>query len=169
MRRFLHFTIFRVGAAALVALLFAASTCFAQMYTVTDLGTLGGSSSHALAINSVGQITGKASTASESHAFLWTSGKMEDLGSPGWASVGTAINASGQVVGITYHLFPFSPSHAVLFANGGVVDLGAMGGVSSYAYSINNSGQVSVCAEGSPDGEAFLYNSASGNIENLAP
>ena len=32
-------------------LLFAASTCFAQMYTVTDLGTLGGDISVAYGIN----------------------------------------------------------------------------------------------------------------------
>ena len=36
-------------------LLFAASTCFAQMYTVTDLGTLGGTATtSATAINASG-------------------------------------------------------------------------------------------------------------------
>ncbi|CAN5271702.1 hypothetical protein BH23CHL1_BH23CHL1_17390 [soil metagenome] len=40
-------------------------------YTVTDLGTLGGSFSRANALNDAGQVTGEAETATgESHAFL---------------------------------------------------------------------------------------------------
>jgi uncharacterized membrane protein len=42
----------------LLVLLFAASTCFAQMYTVTDLGVGTGSSSEAVGINSSGQVAG---------------------------------------------------------------------------------------------------------------
>src|SRR5262249_33150393 len=41
-----------------LGLVFAASTCFAQMYTVTDLGTLGGSFSGAFGINASGQVVG---------------------------------------------------------------------------------------------------------------
>src|SRR5215471_963713 len=41
-----------------LGLVFAASTCFAQMYTVTDLGTLGGSFSAAFPINASGQVVG---------------------------------------------------------------------------------------------------------------
>jgi hypothetical protein len=41
-----------------LGLMFAASTCFAQMYIVTDLGTLGGTVSVAWGINASGQVVG---------------------------------------------------------------------------------------------------------------
>jgi len=44
-----------------LGLLLAASTCFAQMYTITDLGTLGGDYSRACGINSFGQVVGHSS------------------------------------------------------------------------------------------------------------
>src|SRR5690242_21139991 len=71
-------------------------------YRVIDLGTLGGASGQALAINDRGQITGTAQTArGASHAFLYSAGRMRDLGVlPGQrASTGAAINNGGQVVG----------------------------------------------------------------------
>jgi probable HAF family extracellular repeat protein len=45
-----------------------------------DLGTLGGQSSHAFGINNRGDVVGDAETADgESHAFLFTAGRMIDL------------------------------------------------------------------------------------------
>ena len=62
---------------------------------LTDLGTLGGSTSSATAINDAGQIAGISLTATgESAAFLWQSGVMYDIGALGGA---TDINRSGQV------------------------------------------------------------------------
>ena len=48
---------------------------------MTDLGTLGGPDSRAVAINDLGQVIGWGAAASgETHAFLWEDGVMTDLG-----------------------------------------------------------------------------------------
>ena len=74
---------------------------------MTDLGTLGGTLSHAYGINSAGQIAGDSSTGtldaygrSISHAFLYSGGAMTDIGTLGGSvSIGKGINASGQITG----------------------------------------------------------------------
>jgi probable HAF family extracellular repeat protein len=122
--------------------------------TKTDLRTLGGSGyqSVAFSINSVGQIVGYAPTNDLDQtqcAFLWTptspngtSGMMQNLdplGSPGFGSVGMAINASGQVAG-SYGGGP----QAFLYSGGTRYDLGTIAevGGTSEARGINVSGVV---------------------------
>jgi probable HAF family extracellular repeat protein len=72
-----------------------------------DLGTVGGTSSHGVAINDKGQVTGSASTADdpEPHAFLWNGSAMQDLNDlihPLQPNVtltgGVAINDRGQIL-----------------------------------------------------------------------
>lgn len=51
--------------------------------TITDLGILGGSDTEPAAINNSGQIVGASSTTACTcifHAFLYSNGKMQDLG-----------------------------------------------------------------------------------------
>src|ERR1700752_3710651 len=57
----------------------------AQSYTITDLGTLGGSFRLALGLNSRGQVVGNSFTADDQalHAFIYSDGKMHDLGTLG--------------------------------------------------------------------------------------
>ena len=100
-----------------------------------DLGTLGGSSSVAFAINDAGDVAGYSLLAGNmtSHAFRYTSsGGMEDLGAlsgdPNVGTVAFAINASGQVLGIG-QLVGNGPQHPVLWTSGkGLQDLGTLGG-----------------------------------------
>lgn len=89
---------------------------------MTDLGTLGGTDSRAVAINDRGQVIGTSSTASgRYHAFIWQDGVMTDLGVlPGKSnSKAAAINDRGQVVGD-------SDDRAFLWQHKRMTDLGAM-------------------------------------------
>ena len=113
-----------------------------QNGTKVDLGTLGGSSASASGINEAGQVVGYSALTtppSGTHAALWSNGTITDLtpqlgtNESGWA---TAINESGQVVGnIGY-------AEAFLWQNGVRTPLGDLGGGSSAANDINDSGVV---------------------------
>lgn len=130
-------------------------------YSVTDLGTLGGSGSEAYGINNSGQVVGRARTASnEEHAFLYSAGVMTDLGSLGGGySLAHDINNSGQVVGMSW---TSSGAIRAFLYNGasGMTDLGVIGGNGSYAYAINDSNQVvgaSSLKTSTSGTHAFLY------------
>ena len=79
----------------------AADAAAMRAYLAVPLGTLGGESSEALALNARGQVTGRAQLADGRwHAFLYTDGTMVDLdAADSGYSVGNAINSSGHVTG----------------------------------------------------------------------
>ncbi|MCX5675447.1 MAG: PEP-CTERM sorting domain-containing protein [Planctomycetota bacterium] len=119
---------------------------------MNPLGELPGvSNSMANGINSNGQAAGYASTPTGSggwrqYPVMWNNnGEMVDLspafpGGLGPYPEATDINDSGQVVG---YALPPPGEHAFLWKNGVVTDLGALpGGNQSYAFAINNAGQV---------------------------
>ncbi len=71
-----------------------------QNLAIDALGTLGGSSSSALAVNSTGQVVGTSATSDgASHAFIWAPpGPVADLGLPPGGTA-TTISTSGLVSG----------------------------------------------------------------------
>ncbi len=114
-----------------------------------DLGTLGGTESRALAVNTPGQIIGISSIAQAAadgnplyHAFFWNAGKMTDLGTlPGDKQSGAnALNARAEVVGA-------SGGRGCLWRGGKAYDLNALlpagsGWILQGASGINNRGQI---------------------------
>ena len=98
------------------------------------LGTLGGASSQANAINDRGQIVGWAETSSgQTHAFLWEKGHMRDLGIPPGTDMSEAVRItnSGLVVGVASRsvkglvTWPALRGHLVVWrSDGRIRDLG---------------------------------------------
>ncbi len=127
-------------------------------YSVTNLGTLGGSTSEARAINDSGQIVGYAFNANQKRrAFLYTGGTLQDLGDfGGTESVAYDINNSGQIIGWAKNAA--EREQAFLYNNSTLQNLGTLGGERSYAFGINNGGQITGSAEiNLGHNHAFLY------------
>lgn len=117
-----------------------------QQYTITDLGGYGGSDplswyKPSVAINNQGQIAGMSKV--PPRAFRYSGGMKTDLGSLGdSSSQASAINNSGQVAGWSfiestrvYHAFRYDGS-------GPMIDIGLATAQQTFAYDINDSGQV---------------------------
>ena len=133
---------------------------------IVKLGTLGGNQSLAGAINSRGQVVGVAANttldpfsmfgwATQTRAFLWQKGIMQDLGTLGGPDAGVSgINERGQVAGVSYidsnpilncdllNNVPIVTTHPFFWQNGKMVDIGTLGGSCAGVATINNRGQV---------------------------
>ena len=110
-------------------------------YTITDLGTLGGATSAAYALNAAGDAVGEADlpTGQYGDAFLYSSGTMTDLGKiTTRGSVAYGVNSADQVVGVSYDI----GDHAFLWQDGVMSNLGTLGGSESAALAINDAGQI---------------------------
>lgn len=133
---------------------------------IIDLGTLpeGGYESVVSAVNSGGQVVGFAlntipdpyslAGSTQTRAFLWQDGVMQDLGTLGSGTDALAqfINEQGQVVGWSYTSsnpisnpscgFPLAIGSFIWDQEKGMQDLGTLGGTCTLATGINNSGTV---------------------------
>ena len=139
--KFKHAVLFFVGISAA-----SIPTMARADWSITGLGTLGGSQSFATAINDSGQVVGEADTASgDSHAFITgpNGAGMTDLGTLGGKdSQAFAINDSGQVVGYSGTAHGYDHAFITGLDGTGMTDLGTLGGTYSEAIAINDSGQV---------------------------
>jgi probable HAF family extracellular repeat protein len=156
----------------------AVSFTRAESYYVKDLGTLGGNSSQAYALNNSGQVVGFSFTSNNasSHAVLYsgTGSNNIDLGNLGgnvnFTSEARNINDSGQIVGNASA--PSGYIKAAFFTGTGSnnVDLGNLcdsGGTGSTAWDINNSGIIVGDAQSCAGGDRATHYSGtgSGNVD----
>lgn len=145
----------RVFLSLTAATLLSAALTAGPIYSVVDLGSLGGSQSTAYRISESGQSAGWSRTSTGiSQAVTHSGGSLGSLASPGEAQA-NGLNSAGLVVGSSNAL---GRSSAMLWQQGTAVDLGTLGGSDAWAMDVNNAGQIvggSVTASGA--GRAFLY------------
>ncbi len=132
--------------------------------TITRVPHLGGGDGQIYGLNNAGAVTGFSLTPSgEQHAFLFSGGVLDDLGTLGGLfSYGTALNDFDVVTGNADQPNGADPHHAFVFRNGTITDLSgtAVDQFSSAAF-INNAGDIAGVMSLPSDlfQRAFIYRS----------
>jgi probable HAF family extracellular repeat protein len=137
-------------------LIFAAMAGATTIYSITNLGGMGGSSSTAFAINAGGNVAGFAttSTGSEQAFTSVNGGSLQALSAPlASDSYAYGINNAGAVVGTSY---VNGQPHGLIWNGASLVDLGA----GTYGTGINDAGVVV-----GGNGDAFRY--VNGALQDL--
>jgi probable HAF family extracellular repeat protein len=141
-----------------------------------DIGTLGGPDAMALAVNERGQVAGISFTdytvrsnlgIPAVHAFVWSHGKMFDVGTLGGdLSTVAFFNNRGQAVG-SANLAGDASSHAYLWERSKLRDLGTLGGTSSAAFWISEEGEVVGQANLKGDARFHAFSWRNGHMRDL--
>ncbi|HEX4793935.1 MAG TPA: right-handed parallel beta-helix repeat-containing protein [Humisphaera sp.] len=137
---------------------FGPQTYTSDSANLAVLGTLGGYSTTAIAINAAGTIVGGSNSGSTNPAIIDTNLTMSSLGTLGGAdSTAASINNTGQIAGSA--LDANGVRQAFLYSTGKMTSLGQLSGDSySIGAGINASGQVVGTSIGPTGiGHAFLY------------
>jgi len=133
-----------ISAAIALGVLLAADAR-AQLYHLTDLGSLGGvRGSGAYALSGTGISAGYSFVAGTNlvHAMLNDRGVVLDLGTLGGTqSLARAVNTAGTVVGWAYPP-GINRQRAFLWRDGVMTDLGTFGGIVSDASDVNDDGII---------------------------
>jgi probable HAF family extracellular repeat protein len=133
---------------------------------IKELGTFEGNVSQASQINRRGQVVGSAlntipdpfsiyyfqffgsSAGTQTRAFLWENGHMQDLGTLGGPDAAAIfVNERGQVAGASYtnstpNATTIPTEDPFLWDNGRMIDLGSLGGTLGFPNALNSRGQV---------------------------
>jgi probable HAF family extracellular repeat protein len=129
---------------------------------VVNLGTLGGNESFPIGVNNSGEVVGAAANATpdpysiffgwgtQTRAFLWRNGVLQDLGTLGGPdALATEINEGGQIFGASYiNSIPnpntgIPPFDAFLYQNGTMLDIpNSFGGSQVDPFMANNRGEL---------------------------
>ena len=140
---------------------------------VTDLGTLGGTSSYAYCINDAGQIAGEAYTATgQRHAFLYTpeSGTI-DLGALlGGTSFAQAINNVGQVVGYSDKIgtFLYTPGSGMTALPLNANDINDAGQVVGMVFLTPPDGSSRACLYAPDTGKVYPFGHSLSDPDSMA-
>jgi len=191
-----------IGTVSLLVVLAAPAQLAAQeqnavpvRYTVTDLGTLGGTFGVAYGINNAGRVGGGATLANgNQHSFLWTQSEgMQDLGTlggPNSAAGGPNSRTQLAVLSDTTTTDPFGENFCgfgtgliclgAVWQKGVMTALPTLGGNNGAAIGINNRGRSMGYAENGTqdatcqapqvlDYEAVIWGPQPGQIQELPP
>jgi probable HAF family extracellular repeat protein len=140
-------------------LLFSLSLAAAAspLFTITDLGLLGGSTGSAYSINSAGQVAGAYQPSGLAlRAFSYSGGVFQDIAPPfASQSMARGINDQGDIAGVSY---VGGRAQATVWDGGVATTLGDLGGGESYGNAINAGGMVvGMAVNGAGEGRPFAY------------
>lgn len=154
--------VMRLAATGLASWLCAAPA-MATGWTLTDLGTLGGTNSAANGINNAGQVVGYAEAADGTpYPVIWSGGVASALGTrPGRA---VALGANGVAAGNVMSV-DGQQLDATLLSGGNAYDLGTFGGSFSLVQAVNDSGLVAGYARTPDEKDHAFLATASGTVD----